>query len=42
MCTADFYYMDAWREGFGAINTSLSFTGRTEEKVIAHNGCDRF
>lgn len=28
--------------GFGAINTSLSFTGRTEEQVIAHKGCDRF
>lgn len=28
--------------GFGAINTSLSFTGRTEEQVIAHIGCDRF
>lgn len=28
--------------GFGAINTSLSFTGRTEEQVIAHDGRDRF
>ena len=42
MSTADLWMPGCLEGGFGAINTGLSFTGRTEEEGLAHGGCDSF